>query len=352
MCIRDRLCLDACIQTINPHSEKFLCFELKSRPRLCIAVTSLALGMICLAVKADLMKTMSRQCPWVVAVLPLTVYPLLCICWLSTVCASYARHLCTVRNLRTRLNFMGRTPGFGDGREMVQCLFVWLPWSIAALCTPVLLAVRGDGALRSFSVSQICLVNLLPFVGVALFLMCLAYERVAYADTYRPDDGRVRVAWGEGLFILNKSLLGKVLVCAWYALASILLALLVDGIVPRTLGYSHLAFIPIWLVVLAALVVLANSVIQGAFDACQRDGARGACLRCVLRGVLSGSLWTVGAVWVIYCVDALRAKASGVAHGQLGLETIGVDLSMTYLTIVALPVGAVIIVGGREWANW
>ena len=128
------------------------------------------------------------------------------------------------------------------------------------------------------------------------------------------------------------------------AVSVLCIGMLVEGIIPQTTTGASLAFLPVWGVA-AGMVVGAG--IGGCKIVKQANHIRFAQSRPQVQAnllfgckLVGGAVaFVLGVLWLAVTVHALQCNAAGRQHDQLIVQ-MGAPFQLSYLMIVAVPVGA------------
>ena len=189
--------------------------------------------------------------------------------------------------------------------------------------------------------STACAVNFVPLVGILLYSILLLIERrelyYDYTREYYP-----KKCWGQGLVRFNGGLAVKTGIIMTQAVSVLCIGMLVEGIIPQTTTGASLAFLPVWGV--AAGMVIGAGI--GGYKTLRKIRLSQGLARPMRANLLFGCKLFGGAVafmsgilWLAVTVHALQCNAAGRPHDQLIVQ-MGAPFQLSYLMIVAVPVGA------------
>ena len=296
---------------------------------LYIAFSPLVIGLPLIALRADF----GGPVPWTVAALPLLVLPLTIFAWQIQVIFYSINHTNAVRSLRA-MNYDREVPKIRQGVDLVQSCFMWTLWSLCTIIAVLLLTLRGDGWITRWSITTACAVNFVPLLGVVLYSILLLIERSAYPGCGGVDQTR---CWGQGLFRLNRAMAIKVGTIVVQAVSVICIAMLFEGVIPQTTIGATLAFLPVWAIAAAMVVVAGVCALETLKQASQIRSFEGTpwgdCqFGCKLVG--GAVAFCSGVLWLTVTVHALQCNAAGRPQDQLIVQ-IGAGFELSYLMIVA-----------------
>ena len=300
---------------------------------LYIAFSPPVLGLPLIALRADF----GGPVPWTVAALPLLGLPLLIFAWQIQVMVYSINHTNAVRSLRA-MDYESEVPKMRQGVEIVQSCCVWSFWSLCTMIAVLLLTLRGDGWLTCWSITTACAVNFVPLLGVVLYSILLLIERYAYPGCGGVDQTR---CWGQGLFRLNQAMAIKVGTVVVQAVSVMCIAMLVEGVIPPTTAGATLAFLPVWAIAAAMVVVAGVYVFEtlkeaSAVRSCEPVTPWGGDCQFGCKLVGGAVAFCSGVLWLIVTVHALQCNAAGRPQDQLIVQ-MGTPFELSYLMIVAVP---------------
>ena len=200
----------------------------------------------------------------------------------------------------------------------------------------LLLTLRGDGWIICWSITTACAVNFVPLLGVVLYSILLLMERSAYPGCGGVDQTR---CWGQGLFRLNRAMAIKVGTIVVQAVSVMSIAMLVEGVIPQTTTGATLAFLPVWAIAAAMVVVAGVCALETLKQTSQIRSFEGTpwgdCqFGCKLVG--GAVAFCSGVLWLTVTVHALQCNAAGRPQDQLIVQ-MGTPFELSYLMIVAAP---------------